>query len=97
MSEPELNANENQTNWAAIVGRWSFSGQQAIYLGPDPESPASVIPFGICVTNFQLTEGRISCRVKLPDSGSEGRPLLGYRSPDERYVMAGIHAHDVVD
>ncbi len=85
-----MNKPENPTNWAAIVGRWSFSGQQATYLGPDPESPASGIPVGICVTNFQLTEGEISCRVKLSDSGSEGRILLGYRSPDERYIMAGI-------
>jgi hypothetical protein len=89
MSEPELSASE-KTNWAAIVGRWSFNGQQATYLGPAPESPESAIPVGICVTNFQLTAGKISCRVKLPDSRSEGRPLLGYRSPDERYIMAGI-------
>jgi hypothetical protein len=85
MSEPE-----NPTNWAAIVGRWSFSGQQATYLGPAIESPESAIPLGICLTNFQLIEGKISCRVKLPDPMSEGRILLGYRSPDERYIMAGI-------
>jgi hypothetical protein len=80
----------NITNWAAIVGRWSFSGQQATYLGPKVQNPAAGIPVGICVTNFQLTEGKVSCRVKLPDSESEGRVLLGYRSPNEIYVMAGI-------
>jgi hypothetical protein len=80
----------NPTNWAAIVGRWSFDGQRATYLGPDPQLPEVALPHGICVTNFELTEGKASCRVKLDDPTSEGRFLLGYRSPSERYIMAGI-------
>lgn len=81
---------ESTTRWAAIVGRWSFSEDQATYLGPDPNFPQSATLVGICVTNFRLSAGKISCRVRLPDSTSEGRLLLGYRSPDQRYVMAGI-------
>lgn len=80
---------QSMTNWAAIIGRWSFSGRNATYLGPDDRSEL-IMPVGICVTNFQLTEGKLSCRVKLPDAVSEGRVLFGYRSPDERYIMAGI-------
>jgi hypothetical protein len=83
MTEPQ-----NPTNWAAIFGRWSFSGEQVTYLGPD--ELALALPLGICITNIQLTEGKISCRVKLPESTSEGRVLLGYRSPNERYIMAGV-------
>src|SRR5437660_4726229 len=79
---------ESPANWAAIFGRWSFSGEQITFLGPDMPDPA--LPLGICVTNIQLTEGRVSCRVKLPESSSEGRILLSYRSPNERYIMAGI-------
>ena len=85
-----MNEPEKPTNWAALAGRWSFSGQNATYLGPDLERTGLAIPIGICVTNFQLTEGKISCSVKLPDSTSEGRLLLGYRSPDQRYILAGI-------
>src|SRR3989442_9896063 len=79
---------ESPANWAAIFGRWSFSGEQITFLGPDMPDPA--LPLGICVTNIQLTEGRVSCRVKLPESSSEGRILLSYRSPNERYIMAGV-------
>lgn len=85
MSEPD-----QTISWAAIIGRWSFDGQRATYLGPDPQLPEAVTPHGICVTNFELTEGEASCRVKLPDFGAEGRLLLGYRTPNERYIMAGV-------
>jgi hypothetical protein len=52
--------------------------------------PEPALPLGICVTNAQLTEGKVSCRVSLPESTLEGRILLSYRSPNERYIMAGI-------
>jgi hypothetical protein len=81
---------DKPTNWAAIVGRWSFSGEDASYLGPDDDLPDRVPSYGICITNYQLTEGKVSCRVKLDESTSEGRFLIGYRSLDERYIMAGI-------
>jgi hypothetical protein len=36
-----------------------------------------------------LTDGSVSTRVRLSEN-TEGRILLGYRSPTERYLMAGL-------
>jgi hypothetical protein len=57
MTEPQT-----PTNWAAIFWPLVFSGEQVTYLGPDDQH-LGVVPFGICVTNVQLTEGKASCRV----------------------------------
>lgn len=95
-------AKQTPTNWAPIVGRWSFEGDRVTYVGPDPQFPR---PFGICLTDLQLTEGSVACRTQftvapLPEE-SEGRILLGYRSLSEPYIMAGIggwgHAYSVGD
>jgi hypothetical protein len=75
------------SNWAALVGRWSFKEGLVTYLGPDQGSPT---PFGIALTNLRFSEGTVSCRVRFTDASVEGRILLGYRSFGERYVMAGL-------
>jgi len=77
----------NPTNWAAIAGRWSITANQVVYLGPDEGAPS---PLGICVTNIEIKGGRISCRTMLSDSEVEGKILLGYRTPIEKYIMAGL-------
>lgn len=78
--------NLSQRNWAAIVGRWSITSELVQYLGPQPEVPQ---PFGICLTDLDLTDGTISTRVRA--SGDiEGRVLLGYRTPSDRYIMVGL-------
>ncbi len=83
-----MTENKISTSWAAIVGRWSFNGEQVTYLGTGDEQAKN--SFGICVTNTELTEGMISCRTRLADSTVEGKVLLGYRSPTERYILAGL-------
>ncbi|HTV57674.1 MAG TPA: hypothetical protein VMJ93_02290 [Verrucomicrobiae bacterium] len=74
-------------NWAPIVGRWSFQKGRVTYTGPDEDSP---LAYGICLTDLRLTEGTVSCRVQFTEASAEGRILLGYRSLNERYVMAGL-------
>ena len=81
---------KNRRKWAPIVGRWSATGEPVRYLGPQP---GIGFPFGICVTNVEFTGGRISTHVELSGE-SEGRILLGYRSPSERYLMVGIRGWD---
>src|SRR5437870_5058017 len=73
-------------NWAPITGRWSIEPEVVRYLGPQRDSRC---PFGICVTNADLTDGSVSTRIMLSEN-TEGRILLGYRSPTERYLMAGL-------
>jgi hypothetical protein len=60
------------------------------YEGPQPQFRQ---PFGICLTDLELTDGEISTRVRASGDG-EGRVLLGYRSPTERYVMVGLRGWD---
>jgi hypothetical protein len=73
-------------SWAPITGRWSIKPELLRYLGPQQDPR---YPFGICVTNADLSDGSVSTRVRLSEN-TEGRILLGYRSPTERYLMAGL-------
>jgi len=72
--------------WVPIVGRWNVSPAGVTYEGPSPQSPR---PFGICLSDTDLSDGHISANVRV-SAKSEGRLLFGYRSPSERYVMAGV-------
>lgn len=78
---------QKPVNWAAISGRWSVTGEQVAYIGPDQSSPN---PIGICVTSIELAEGKVTCRTKFSGRDAEGRIVLGYRSPTEKYLMAGL-------
>ena len=84
-------------NWAPIVGRWSFDGGKAVYVGPQE---GTAHPYGICVTNVRLGDGTATVKVTLSKKTS-GRLLFGYRSPQERYLSAGLagyrHAYTVTD
>jgi hypothetical protein len=81
-------------SWAPVVGRWSIEPERVRFLGPQDDG--SKPPFGICVTNADLTDGSVSTRVSLSQSSddaslrTEGKVVLGYRSPGDRYVMAGL-------
>jgi hypothetical protein len=77
------------TSWAPIVGLWSVEGERVRYLGPETRA-GQLLTFGICVTNVGLTDGDILTRVLWSSDDGEGRVLLGYRAPSERYVMAGL-------
>jgi hypothetical protein len=85
---------EAARSWAPIVGRWSTEPERVRYLGPQDEGFKP--PFGICVTNADFSDGSVSTSVSLSQSSdgasfrTEGKVLLGYRSPEERYVMAGL-------
>lgn len=80
-------AEQNLIHWAPVAGRWSFNERDITYSGPEPNS---TVELGVCVTNRRLTEGIVSCRVQFTAPSAEGRLLLGYRSLDEGYIMAGL-------
>lgn len=78
------------TDWAPIVGRWTFENGTIKYIGPQDNVPA---PFGLCISNIRLTEGSVKASVKL-QAETSGRILLSYRSINERYFMAGLAGYD---
>jgi len=53
------------------------------------EQPEFQRPFGICLTDLELTDGS-SPRVVRVSESCEGRIVLGYRSLTERYIMVGV-------
>jgi hypothetical protein len=75
----------NPRNWAAIVGKWSIDGGDVTYDGPQDVRA----PFGVCLTDLDVTDGTISARVQLTGN-SEGRILLAYRAVSEPYIMVGL-------
>jgi len=85
MTGPESGGGATRS-WAPITGRWSVESETIRYLGPEPDSR---FPYGICLTNAYLTDGTVRARVRLSER-TEGKILLGYRSPTERYLMAGL-------
>jgi hypothetical protein len=80
-------AEQNVSNWAAILGRWRFDdGGRAVYDGPQkPEWP-----FGICVSNVRFSEGEARVTVQQNSGSVDGRLLLGYRSPTVDYFAIGL-------
>ncbi len=74
--------------WAPVAGHWSFEESQVTYTGADSDSR---VPFGVCLSDRSMTDGSVSCRVRFTDTtDSEGRILLGYRSLDAKYLIAGL-------
>jgi hypothetical protein len=77
--------------WAAISGRWQFSGTRVKYLGPD-ESSARV-PLGIALGSIRFRDGRVSTRVKLSrGEHTTAGILFGFQSLNASYVVAQIGA-----
>jgi hypothetical protein len=81
-------AKRTALNWAPVAGRWSFKESQVTYTGPDP---GSRVPFGVCLSDRSMMDGSVSCCVRFTDTtDSEGRILMGYRSLDAKYLIAGL-------
>jgi hypothetical protein len=83
VNQPEWEA---ITSWAPIVGRWTIQTGTPTYEGPQQDTPH---PFGICVSNASFSEGTIKVLINLSED-TEGRVLLGYRSPDQPYWTVGL-------
>jgi len=70
--------------WVPIVGRWSIDVTGVHYLGPQGQPP-----FGICLSNVDLSDGLVFARIRVSQE-AEGRIIFGFTSMAERYLMAGI-------
>ena len=84
--------NGHETRWAAISGLWHFDGSSARYLGPS--SSEGIQPYGISLTNWNLTDGSVRVRIKFSQVDSEGQIsaglVLGFQSERSRYVIVQL-------
>jgi hypothetical protein len=72
---------------AAVVGRWNIDGGRAVYEKPERED----WPFGICLSNFRLSQGEARVTVKRTKNELiQARILLGYRSEANEYWTVGL-------
>ncbi len=90
-----MNTTHPVNDWAPIVGLWDLSDPGSpIYQGPQQQG--SPHPLGICVSNIRLSEGEVRATVNIPSidntniHASSGRIMLGYRSPTDEYIVAGL-------
>ena len=79
-----MNASKPFSSWAPIMGDWDLGDTRAEYLGSNTASR------GILLGHSQLGNGTVSTAVTLSDDVDAGRILLGYNSPNSRYVTAGL-------
>jgi hypothetical protein len=85
-------SNGHETRWAAISGLWHFDGLSASYLGPS--SGEGLQPYGISLTNWNLTDGSVRVRIKFSQVDSDGQIsaglVLGFQSERSRYVIVQL-------
>jgi len=88
-------ADTHDTRWAAVTGLWEFHGSSATYTGPSSTEP--VQPYGIAVTNWNLTDGKASVALKFSQIDFEGNIsaglVLGFQSERARYVLVQLGAY----
>jgi hypothetical protein len=79
--------------WAAIVGRWKFSGTTATYLGSS--EPDAAYPLGLAKASLRFRDGVIRTRVKLSQTEKTcGGLLFGFHSAKSAYLSAALGAFD---
>jgi len=83
---------DEKFRWAAISGLWQFAGTSAKYLGPS--SGEGVVPYGIALTNHNLTDGSVRAHIKFSKVDFEGHisagVVLGFQSERSRYVIVQL-------
>jgi hypothetical protein len=77
-------------HFAPIIGRWRIDDDSATYIGPDAKGVPH--PFGISVGDTPFRAGRVRVHVRMEQTEVDfaARILLGYRSPNDRYLSVGL-------
>lgn len=101
---PELAGHEKtnvaKPNWAPILGLWETSDDQQVYRGGALNGVAigQSFPIGLAISEATMDSGACEARIRFsaPFNGREqaGGIVLGYRSPERRYVFARLGASD---
>jgi len=75
-----------------MSGLWQFAGSSAKYVGPS--SGEGVPPYGIALTNHNLTDGSVRVHIKFSEVDFAGHIsagiVLGFQSERSRYVIVQL-------
>lgn len=79
--------------WAALEGRWKFTGAEARYLGPSkPESP---LPYGLALGSIPFRDGKIRTRVRIKTTElTTAGIVIGYQSMNAEWISVQIGAYE---
>lgn len=72
------------SSWAPIMGDWNLGDDRAEYLGSNTASR------GLLLGRSRLGSGSVQTTIALSDEVDAARIMLGYDSPNSRYVTAGL-------
>jgi hypothetical protein len=99
-AEPRVHSTNNgsKLNWAAILGQWETTESVQKFLGEGQNAAAhrQLFPVGLVVSDVTMQSGTVRARVRFSAGFGEpeqaGGIVLGYRSPEQRYVFAELGA-----
>ena len=90
--------NGARPNWAPILGQWETAENTQQFRGEGHTASANgqSFPVGLAVSSAAMQNGtcRVRIRLSAPFGASEqaGGIVLGYRSPEQRYIFAELGA-----
>lgn len=90
--------NGSKLNWAPILGQWDTAAPTQRFLGEGQNFAAhrQLFPVGLVVSDSTLQNGIARVRVRFSTPFGEleqaGGIVLGYRSPEQRYIFAELGA-----
>ncbi|MCA9228295.1 MAG: hypothetical protein KDA47_21895 [Planctomycetales bacterium] len=77
------------TKWAAIAGKWTFSGADAKYLAP--ASTKAMAPLGIAIGSRPFRDGVIETTIRLSrNENTSAGIVFGFRALDQHYLFAQL-------
>jgi Nucleoside 2-deoxyribosyltransferase len=98
--EPRVHSTNNgsRLNWAAILGQWETAESVQKFLGEGQNAAAhrQLFPIGLVVSDVTMQSGTARARIRFSAGFGEpeqaGGIVLGYRSPEQRYIFAELGA-----
>jgi hypothetical protein len=97
--DPRVHTNNgSKLNWAAILGQWDTTEAIQKFLGKGQNAAAhrQSFPVGLAVSDVTMQSGIAQTRVRFSAPFGEpeqaGGIVLGYRSPEQRYIFAELGA-----
>ena len=91
---PELTVKQSPPalNWAALVGRWSFSAESVTFEGPS--EPSAQSPYGLAVSNLSMRAGQVEVSITLDSLQNQAAGVvLGFKSEQAEYLLPQLGAH----
>jgi hypothetical protein len=99
-SKPLVNGTKSNgtLNWVPVLGQWDISAESQKFLGEGPKAAtqAQSFPLGLAVSSLSMQTGQCGVHIQF-SSAFDGKEqaagiVLGYRSPEQPYIIAEIGA-----